>query len=118
MSSWLYQFWLFAFKTAKHWGVGPRYWDASLLGFNASSGQSPRIQSTGPDGVPHNTESPGYRARAAEKQREPLQPSPLCHWSIHYECSIEFEGVQDPESSSDRVFDLKDPRGWHSWPNS
>ena len=30
MSTWLYQFWFFPFKTVKHWGRGPRGWTESL----------------------------------------------------------------------------------------
>lgn len=33
MTTWLYQFQFFAFKTAKFWGRGPRDWDAENLGF-------------------------------------------------------------------------------------
>jgi hypothetical protein len=31
--TWLYQFWLFSFQTAKNWGYGPRNWTADLLRF-------------------------------------------------------------------------------------
>ncbi|KAF8246419.1 hypothetical protein K440DRAFT_662174 [Wilcoxina mikolae CBS 423.85] len=34
MSMWLYQYWVYAYKTAKSWGRGPREWNAETLGFN------------------------------------------------------------------------------------
>src|SRR4030095_8281620 len=33
MSTWLYQFWFFSFKTAKYWNRGPRFWNADRLRF-------------------------------------------------------------------------------------
>ena len=32
MSTWMYQVWLFSFKTAKNWGRGPQNWTADILG--------------------------------------------------------------------------------------
>ncbi|KIW93792.1 uncharacterized protein Z519_05107 [Cladophialophora bantiana CBS 173.52] len=38
MSSWLYQFWLFAFATSKHWGQEPRTWARHNLDFDTYEG--------------------------------------------------------------------------------
>lgn len=98
MSSWLHQFWYFAFKAAKYWGVGPPTRTAARLGFETWEDWSSRTQGIAePDDIAHNTASPEYRVEAARKPRELFQPSPLCRWSIHYECKISYE--ESPEES-------------------
>ncbi|KAI9785533.1 MAG: hypothetical protein M1839_009274 [Geoglossum umbratile] len=74
-STWLYQFWLFAFKTAKYWGRGPRHWTAGRLDFSTYEGFRPLQNAPG-----MLASSPGDAASSQSLVRE---PSPLCRWSIH-----------------------------------
>jgi hypothetical protein len=66
MSIWLYQFWFFAFKTAKDWGYFPLDLSADDLGFqkNQELGYSVALSANStPDGI--------------------KSPSNICHWSEH-----------------------------------
>jgi hypothetical protein len=80
ISSWLYQFWLFAFMTSKHWGKEPLAWTKYNLDFDAyedfrhrQSPASPALLPNSPVGLgDHNDVAP-----------EIQMPSQLCRWSIH-----------------------------------
>ncbi|KUJ16630.1 uncharacterized protein LY89DRAFT_88512 [Mollisia scopiformis] len=60
---WLRQYWTFAFRTAKHWGRGPREWTADTLGFHAQ----PQLSLE--------------RSHVQADQQQ--QPSQCCRWSVH-----------------------------------
>ena len=121
MSKWLYQFWLYGFKTAKHWGHGPRDWTAELLKFNPSQVASPlptpgsheqellarsigKRPLTHPH-TPHSTTTQGIP-----------EPSALCRWSIHYVPEIEFEPLPSPEPSPEPEQDPFNETTWKDWP--
>lgn len=118
MSTWMYQFWLLSFKTAKHWGKGPREWTAEMLGFD-----DPRPQPHAhflPD-TTGSAETPGSRSRRSIDIRDrassdvPSTPTPLCRWSIHCE-SVEYEELPSPPGSPSQGFDLDDEQSWPAWP--
>ena len=97
--TYLYQFWLFAFKTAKHWGHGPLDWTCDLLEFDRfkdkdhpahSSSNTPRSTVGTPAhvGTPRSQGSAGYLAHINN------HPSPLCRWVIHAAFRTRFEGEE------------------------
>lgn len=98
MSSWVHQFWLHAYKTAKYWGRGPKEWTQDLIGHTdippAHSKSSP--STLGDD--PMDLDPLQDDARNDEDCRpdtDPdkvilglnansrLKPSRICFWSIH-----------------------------------
>jgi hypothetical protein len=116
LSTWLYQFWVFSFKTAKHWGRGPRNWTASILRFN----EFPELTTvSAPDTPGTNTDTPpnqatwGNDAMNDDIPGDALQrPSSLCRWSIHWEDSE----VDSIRSQSPDNIDLDDEESWIKWP--
>jgi hypothetical protein len=76
LSDWLYQYWLFCFKTAKHWGRGPKIWTAQLLKFD----QFPCAVRPSLPGTPQN-----LMAFSTSSNSDGLLPSDLCQWHIHVE---------------------------------
>jgi len=102
MSTWLYQYWVYAFKTAKSWGRGPREWDAETIGFN------------------HQAQT----IHPSQQQTFGWTPPPLCT-SVHHFPSNEVP--KEPESPSvvtvdeememdDLFLDRQDT--WKIWPSS
>ena len=75
MSDWLYQYWFFCFKTAKHWGKGPKLWTAELLNFD-------QYLSTARSSLP-GTPQDLTRSSTPHNNDEPTPPSDLCRWYIH-----------------------------------
>ena len=119
MSTWMYQFWYFSFKTAKHWGRGPQDWTADALGFNdyyqqkLISGSSPNTPGMSVD-TPVNPNSPGRRENPDLFAGSGIQtPSTLCRWSIHcvYRYYIE---IPSPPSSPSNV-DIENEQAWPQW---
>ena len=119
----MYQYWLFAFKTAKHWGRGPQDWTASILGFDDYNPRT-TVLSSSPNspaasiGTPASQRAP----RIDEMSNPPListvkMPSSLCFWSIH--CTRElFDALRPPPHSPTENLDLNDERSWPTWPDS
>src|ERR1700712_2769876 len=69
MSTWLNQFWQFAFKTARYWG--PQVWSADNLGFLD-------------DVMMSSAPSPGCTDHSfIEIERESPRPTQLCRWASH-----------------------------------
>jgi len=94
-----YQFWLFAFKTAKYWGYGPVDWTVDLLDFDTfkdrsgtthASPNTPRslFEVTG------DIATPSSEVGAAHLNN---QPSPLCRWTIHANFRNSFDDDSDDE---------------------
>lgn len=114
MATWLYQFWLFAYKTARHWGKGPRNWTKGLLeldrflehlsisapGTPSSTGASPPAMRTG--------------AAASSWLMDGRTPSILCNWSVHVP-SLHYERTETPELDDS---DDDDSGQWKDWPKS
>jgi hypothetical protein len=117
MSTWLYQFWLFSFRTAKHWGRGPHHWTADLLGFDdfqeAVSNLSPNTHALAntPD---DNIYSP-YRVAEHVVTRAYPQPSPLCRWAIHVSYPP-YEPIPEPLAGT--TCDPYDESTWEAWEGS
>src|ERR1700722_11829182 len=113
MSSWLYQFWFFAFKTAKNWGFGPRDWNANLLDFTNLETLFPGASATESDAAPRNMTISGFHAGEAAPHREYIQPSQLCSWSIHYECEIEYDDIPGNDSADNFQDQAPWPASWN-----
>jgi hypothetical protein len=125
MSTWLYQFWVYAFKTAKYWGRGPRNWTADILkleSFNtASLIQNPRspINHLGTWANQHvNPVVPEGIMQSMAEASPILEPSPLCRWSIHYHSDLEYEPCKSRTPSPDPCGDEIDEKDWKPWPRS
>jgi hypothetical protein len=120
LSTWLYQFWLFSFKTAKHWGRGPRDWTASLLQVekyrDLASGSLPNTPGTA-TGIPDNhTTSNDSRTQDKDLSGDSPKPSSLCRWSIRTQY-VDYEAIPSPNPSTpSTVDDPGDERGWKDWP--
>jgi hypothetical protein len=114
MSTWLYQFWLFSFRTAKNWGRGPRNWTADLLGFDnfqeTISNLSPNTHglTSTPDGVIH---SPRNVVGSAVTWASP-PPSPLCRWAIHVK-PVHYKALPDPPAEA--ICNPSDESTWKEW---
>ncbi|OJD30009.1 uncharacterized protein BKCO1_6800019 [Diplodia corticola] len=114
MNEWLYQFWLFSFKSAKHWGHGPRHWTAAGLRFSdfeairTSNHSTPRFVSS--------THGTSPRAVMSPSTNESLQhpgPSQLCNWAIHVRgASRDF---RPPTTASACEQDPQDEDSWQPW---
>ena len=104
ISTWMYQFWLFSFKTAKHWGRGPRDWTSDLLGFGDYHQRRtiptslPPTPGRGEGSTPmsHSTPHEGMTPDTGHDHNIP--PSPLCRWSIHVK-HMDYERIPSPPSS-------------------
>ena len=116
----MYQFWLFSYKTAKHWGRGPQDWTADILGFDnyhqrtTISISSPSTPNAG-IGTPATQFTPGVEETAnLDKESAVRGPSSLCRWSIH--CRTEpYEGLPSPPHSPAEAVDLRDEKSWPEW---
>lgn len=113
MATWLYQFWLFAYKTARKWGKGPRNWTQGLLELDRYMDQlaisapgTPGSNGTSPAEIRNGTTASSWLL-------DGRTPSILCNWSVHLP-SLHYERIATPESddSDDDVLREKD------WPKS
>ncbi|KAF2810121.1 uncharacterized protein BDZ99DRAFT_442635, partial [Mytilinidion resinicola] len=116
MSTWLYQFWLFSFTTAKFWGKGPRNWTAHHLGFtdqpftSSESALTPRYpledrMDVGEGSSSSNGLPLGHLTR----------PTTLCNWAIH----VFQEGYEGAWSETDPIHDkyaVDTGSGLKDWP--
>lgn len=118
MSTWLYQFWFFSFKTAKYWGQGPRDWVADILGFVRnevevfpvpSSQNSPSVMA---GRSPHGQVSGETEIRATTVAS---MPSPLCRWTIHVS-EPSYARLPGPPLLEDAAMDHADPETYQEWP--
>jgi hypothetical protein len=112
-STWLYQFWYYSFKTAKHWGRGPATWTSSNLWPEDLSRFSPSYPSRSPTpSQVYNTPSTAAQAPNANKRLAvPIpEPTALCQWSIYIYQTV---GVDSPEE--DNHFQVPNETGgeWH-----
>ena len=86
LSNWLYEFWYFGFKTAKHWGRGPATWTASNLWPEGVRRYSPGLSSPSPapaqvfNGPTTAAQTPNTNRLTSRPNPEPTE---LCRWSIH-----------------------------------
>ncbi|KAF2828765.1 hypothetical protein CC86DRAFT_347233 [Ophiobolus disseminans] len=96
-----------SFKTAKHWGKGPRNWTAQLLDFGQFHSQHSRS-------LPG---TPGDHTILTEELRPRPQPEGLCRWMIHLredECDFSLE---DEVPTNLQYQDPYDETTWSPWPH-
>ena len=120
VSTWMYQFWLFSYKTAKHWGRGPQNWTADILGFQnyhqrgTISLSSPSTPGAGV-GTPASQLTPrGDEMANINMESDEREPSSLCRWSIHYK-SIPYENSPLNPGSPPEDVDVHDEDNWPEW---
>ena len=120
ISKWLYQFWIYGFKTAKCWGRGPRNWDAESLRLNVFPAISPAPTSSTPGPEVEATDG----AQDFPERNNPnvsditLEPSPLCRWSIHYHNPLRYQPCRSRTPTPDPSPDPLDEATWKPWPSS
>lgn len=124
MSTWLYQFWFFSFKTAKHWGRGPRDWTAETLNFGTyqetvqiSLPSTPSIMMNGNSEQRDHSEPSPLNASASHI---PPIPSQMCRWVIHLTLENAKAGVENYVSSpqESHIPDPQDETTWTGWPKA
>ena len=120
MSTWMYQFWLFSYKTAKHWGRGPQDWTADILGFHnyhqrtTISISSPNTPDAGV-GTPASQFTPRSEEMASSNAESAAkEPSSLCRWSIHCK-PIYYRRIPSPPPSAPENVNLQDEERWPEW---
>ncbi|KAK5635682.1 hypothetical protein RRF57_011394 [Xylaria bambusicola] len=119
--TWLHQFWIFAFTTLKHWGVGPQKWTADRLRMSEFSERyslpgTPCAWGVAGDArSPYNGggNQPGVRHADHQQYRIP-QPSSLCRWCIHVR-PYYYDRVSSPPPEEDADFDVEDSSSWPRW---
>jgi hypothetical protein len=124
LTTYLYQFWLFAFKTAKHWGYGPLDWTADLLEFDRfkdselpthSSPNTPRSNA----GTPATAATPRSEGSGGYLSRINNFPSQLCKWTIHAAIRNAFEGQAEMHAEEEETMAGPDgEESWSRWPKS
>ena len=113
MSTWLYHFWLFSFKTAKHWGRGPQIWTADILGLDEFSPEKPIVVSSPATSMSQSTPRSINMIDDALSEST-TAPSPLCRWSIHVH-SVHYERIVSPPQSPPAHIDIDDEESWPAW---
>ena len=113
MSTWLYDFWLFSFKTAKHWGRGPQTWTADILGLDTFRSEKPIVVSSPARSTSQNTPGSINMIDDACKQSTTF-PTSLCRWSIHVR-RVRYERIFSPPHSPPAHIDLDDEESWPAW---
>ncbi|KAF2176616.1 hypothetical protein K469DRAFT_678410 [Zopfia rhizophila CBS 207.26] len=120
LSKWLYQYWYFSFKTAKHWGRGPRAWTARNLDFGRNilslDGPSPNTNANSPAGIFHSSVNSleNWNDHRTHVSNIP-NPSQLCRWSIHVFQS-NYEAVSSPLPQSPGSSAEENPEHFKEWP--
>ncbi|KAJ9496750.1 hypothetical protein H2202_007824 [Exophiala xenobiotica] len=98
MSTWLYQFWLFAFVTSKNRGKGPR----DRTGYNLDFNGYERFPHQPPPGSPPLLACSPVDVQGHEDAFSRIQmPSQLCQWSIHTWDDSSTEWSEDRETDED-----------------
>jgi hypothetical protein len=119
-TTWLYQFWLFSYETAKYWGRGPQDWSASVLRF--TDFQDQRTTANTPQtcgGTPMNTiDHEDDRYKNHLPHRDPPEPPKLCFWSIHGIDDLEYvRNIPSPPPEPIEDFEAIDEADWPDWPD-
>ena len=111
--TWLNQFWLFAFQTAKNWGRGPRDWTAANLGFS----QDQDLAALSLPGTPGMIGESPRALNPNDKQAHLVKrPTQLCRWSIHVK-DIIYEDTPSPQAEYEHD-DPENEDNWKNWPQS
>ena len=124
MSSWLSQFWTFAFTSAKHWGRGPYTWSFPELSFLAQRYQGiSSAHALSPHSEGSSPASRDGHVKRRTKERLPMPPL-LCYWSVHCPPDlVALEGDliydsdhEDPDLQDREGEDSSDQSTWRDWP--
>ena len=119
----MYQYWFFAYKTAKYWGRGPQDWTADILHFiDYHQGTTISLSSPNTPGASITTPASQPPRGSDEPIDSTLQsnitmPSSLCRWSIHCR-PVHYDRIASPAHSPNEQFDLDDEGSWQPWPPS
>ncbi|OTA65967.1 hypothetical protein K449DRAFT_458006 [Hypoxylon sp. EC38] len=114
-ATWLHDFWVYSFMTAKYWGRGPKTWSFSLINFKSFSGEP--VPST-PDHIIDNEHLPAPLSPSAIVSSS-NSPTQLCRWSIHYWEELKYEEIpffpsRQPNESGEQ-YDIDDESTWIKW---
>ncbi len=102
LTTYLYQFWLFSFTTAKYWGYGPTDWTANRLEFDRYK-DTDRGAHSSADKPMTNAETPLSSATPSiednDLNREQLTESPpsACRWTINAAIRTRYEGDEEDQ---------------------
>ncbi|CAG8957534.1 hypothetical protein HYFRA_00010400 [Hymenoscyphus fraxineus] len=111
LTTWLYQFWLFSFETAKHWGHGPQEWTAELLDFERY--KDTHISSTTDTPMPDiGTPYPATPGALLSSDHHESLPSKLCKWTIHAFISFRYRRECVAWSEAEEIISI----GGENWP--
>ena len=124
MSTWLYQYWFYCFKTAKNWGRGPREWNVeSLLFSNGLYDVTPilatNLSLSDSDILMTDVHESNKQVDALEvpSQRITMPPT-LCRWSIHCDPEAVEAEVENLDFEPDPNPDPSNEASWKPWPQS
>ncbi|PQE32433.1 Clr5 domain protein [Rutstroemia sp. NJR-2017a WRK4] len=110
LTTWLHQFWLFSYKTVKHWGSGPTEWTLETLEFHKygdkRSAHSPYMWAIGFDA--HSPNIPMTTARNDKCHCLSENPCNLCGWKTSPEIYAR------PDC---RLDNSDEEAGWAAWPS-
>ncbi len=119
----MYQYWFFAFKSAKHWGRGPQDWTADILGFDDYH-QRTTISISSPNTPAADLGTPASQSTPQMDEMIDLTllsvvktPSSLCRWGIHYS-DIGYTIFPSPPHSSTWNLSRNDEESRLRWPAS
>ncbi|KAI0106361.1 hypothetical protein F4776DRAFT_675448 [Hypoxylon sp. NC0597] len=114
-ATWLHDFWIYSFMTAKYWGRGPKTWSLSLVNFKSFSGQP--VLSTPDRSIDTEHSSISLSQQAAIPTSN--SPTQLCRWSIHY-FAPDYEDIpsslSDQSDEPEEQYDIDDESTWTEWP--
>ena len=119
----MYQFWLFSFKTAKHWGRGPHDWTAGILGFDDYRPRT-TISISSPNTPGMSMDTPNSHTTSIDNDMidtTPVSavnmPSSLCQWNIQQPV-VDYKPLPSPPRSPPDNLNLEDEDSWPTWPAS
>lgn len=115
-ATWLHDFWIHTFVTAKYWGKGPKEWTPSLIKFKTLP---PEVDFMLDGNQRHEFQIGGSSTSYVWPTPTSIEPpSQLCNWSIHYQ-DPEYESVSSPATGEDMemedAFDIEDESSWPPW---
>lgn len=113
-TTWLHDFWIYSFMTAKYWGRGPRVWTPSLINFKSFGGHP--IPSSLGGRTDQAQISSSLLATGTAPQIANPHPTQLCRWRIHNKPKVKFASTPSESSDeSDGNFDIDDESTWAEW---
>jgi hypothetical protein len=122
LTTYLYQFWLFSFHTAKYWGFGPTHWNADLLEFDRfkDRDRAPHSSSDTPmtnAGTPGTFVTPRSEDSSGNAGNLPNKPSTLCRWTIRAAIRTRYEGEDEKEEDPEAITRADSNEDLPRWPS-